>query len=147
MRLWEGLAGAHPEHSHLVLERLEVSYFERGRFGEMARLYEEMLQRNPRDARILLALARMNLKRDDLPEATRAAKSALEIDPRSLEARLLLVEIHRRIGDPSRALTEVDELLRDLSTPEERPVCQSCGARAEEFWSRCPACLAWMSAV
>lgn len=147
MRLWEGLAGAHPEQSHLVLERLEVSYFERGRFGEMGRLYEEMLQRNPRDARILLALARMNLKRDDLSEATRAAKSALEIEPRSLEARLILVEIHRRIGDPSRALTEVDELLRDLSGPEERPVCQSCGERAEEFWSRCPSCLAWMSRV
>jgi lipopolysaccharide biosynthesis regulator YciM len=147
MRLWEGLAGAHPEHSHLVLERLEVSYFERGRFGEMARLYEEMLQKNPRDGRILLALARMHLKRDDLPEATRAAKAALEIDPRLLEARLLLVEIHRRIGDPSRALTEIDDLLRDLNGPEERPACSACGQRAEEYWSRCPSCLAWTSPV
>ncbi|HLQ67447.1 MAG TPA: tetratricopeptide repeat protein [Candidatus Limnocylindrales bacterium] len=142
MRLWKGLAAAHPDQAHLVLERLEVSYFERGRFGDMAQLYEEMLQRNPRDARILLALARMHVKRDDLPEATRAAREALECDPRSLEARLLLVDIHRRTGDPGRALTEVDALLRHLSGSD-HPACPRCGARAEEYWSRCPACLAW----
>jgi len=143
MQLWKGLAAAHPEHSHRVLERLEVSYFERGRFGEMPQLYEEMLQRNPRDARILLALARVHLKRDDLVEATRAAKEALEIDPRALEARLLLVEIRRREGDASRALTEMDALVRELAASDV-PVCPRCGERAEEYWSRCPSCLAWM---
>ena len=143
MRLWEGLAAAHPEHAHLVLERLEVSYFERGRFGELAPLYEAMLERNPQDARILLALARMHMKRGDLAEATHAAREALTVDPRSLEARLLVIEIHRRLGDSARALSEVDTLLRELggATP---PVCPRCGARADEYWSRCPACLAWM---
>jgi len=143
MALWEGLAEAHPEHSHLVLERLEVSYFERGRFGDLAPLYETMLQRNPRDARILLALARMHLKRGDLSEATHAAREALTVDPHSLEARLLVIEIHRRLGDPARALNEVDALLRELggSTPA---ACPKCGERAEEYWSRCPSCLAWM---
>jgi len=144
MQLWKGLAAAHPDRSHMVLERLEVSYFERGRFGDMAQLYEEMLQRNPRDARILLALARMHVKRDDLTEATRAAREALECDPRSLEARLLLVDIHRRLGDPNRALSEVDALARDLAGSD-LPVCATCGERAEEYWSRCPSCLAWMA--
>jgi lipopolysaccharide biosynthesis regulator YciM len=143
MALWEGLAAAHPEHAHLVLERLEVSYFERGRFGELAPLYETMLQRNPRDARILLALARMHMKRGDLSEATHAAREALTVDSQSLEARLLVIEIHRRLGDSARALTEVDTLLRELggTTP---PACPKCGERAEEYWSRCPSCLAWM---
>ncbi|HYJ33080.1 MAG TPA: tetratricopeptide repeat protein [Candidatus Binatia bacterium] len=143
MALWEGLAAAHPEHSHLVLERLEVSYFERGRFGDLAPLYEQMLQKNPRDARILLALARMHMKRGDLSEATHAAREALTVDPHSLEARLLVIEIHRRLGDPARALNEVDSLLRELggSAPL---TCPKCGERAEEYWSRCPSCLAWM---
>jgi len=143
MRLWEGLAVAHPAHSHLVLERLEVSYFERGRFGDLATLYEQMLQRNPRDTRILLALARLHLKKGDLGEATHAAREALSVDPASLEARLLLIEIHRRLGDPAGALNEVDALLRDLGGAV-APVCPKCGERAEEYWSRCPSCLAWM---
>jgi lipopolysaccharide biosynthesis regulator YciM len=142
MSLWKGLAAAHPTLAHLVLERLEVSYFERGRFGEMAQLYEEMLQRNPRDARVLLALARMHVKRDDLPEAARAAREALEWDPSSLETRLLLVDIHRRTGDPGRALSEVDALSRHLAGVGPA-ACPRCGERAEEYWSRCPTCLAW----
>jgi lipopolysaccharide biosynthesis regulator YciM len=142
MKLWKGLVAAHPDRSQLVLERLEVSYFERGRFGDMAELYEEMLQRNPRDARVLLALARLHVKRDDLIEAMRAANEALEVEPRSIEARLLLIEIYRRSGNPSQALSEVDDLLREMSVSEQR-ACPRCGERAEEYWSRCPSCLAW----
>ncbi|MGE5176447.1 MAG: tetratricopeptide repeat protein [Hyphomicrobiales bacterium] len=144
MVLWKALAGAHPEHSHLVLERLEVSYFERGRFSEMGHLYEELLQRNPHDIRILLALARMHLKRGDLGEATRAVNEALEVEPDSLESRLLLVEIYRRRGDANRALDEVESVLRDLGTVEPE-TCAKCGARLEEYWSRCPKCLAWLA--
>lgn len=144
--LWKGLAAAHPDHSHLVLERLEVSYFERGRFSEMGHLYEELLQRNPRDTRILIALARMHLKRADYTEALRAAGEALEIEPSSLPARLLTVEIHRRRGDTDRALSEVEDLLRGLGTAEPSS-CARCGERLQEFWSRCPSCLAWIPAA
>ena len=111
--------------------------------GELAPLYEAMLERNPQDARILLALARMHMKRGDLAEATHAAREALTVDPRSLEARLLVIEIHRRLGDSARALSESTRSCASWggATP---PVCPRCGARADEYWSRCPACLAWM---
>jgi len=145
MVLWKGLAAAHPDHSHLVLERLEVSYFERGRFSEMGQLYEELLQRNPKDTRILIALARMHLKRADYTEALQAAREALEIEPLSLPARLLTVEIHRRRGDTDRALSEVEDLLRGLGTTE-AGACPRCGERLDEYWSRCPSCLAWIPA-
>jgi len=144
MVLWKGLAAAHPDRSHLVLERLEVSYFERGRFSEMGHLYEELLLRNPRDTRILLALARMHLKRADHAEALRAVNEALEVEPTSLPARLLAVEIHRRRGDSDRALSEVEDLLRGLGTVEQGS-CARCGERLHEFWSRCPSCLAWIA--
>jgi lipopolysaccharide biosynthesis regulator YciM len=143
MVLWKALAAARPDRSHLVLERLEVSYFERGRFGEMGQLYEELLQRNPRDVRILLALARMHVKRGDLSEALRAVNETLEVDPASLQARLMMVEIYRRLGDVSRALSEVEGVLRSLGSAEPAS-CPSCSERLEEFWSRCPACLAWL---
>jgi lipopolysaccharide biosynthesis regulator YciM len=146
MVLWKGLAAAHPDRSHLVLERLEVSYFERGRFSEMGHLYEELLLRNPKDTRILLALARMHVKRADYAEALRAVNEALEIDPASLPARLMAVEIHRRRGDSDRALSEVEDLLRGLGSVEPGS-CAKCGARLHEFWSRCPSCLAWLAAA
>ena len=140
--LWKGLARTHPHLAHLVLERLETAYFERGRMSEMALAYEELLARTPQDARLHLALARMHVKKGDLPEAARVLGRTLEIDPGFLPARLLLVTVHRRLGDVSRALDQVDGLWRDV--PEaERFTCASCGAASEEYWTRCPQCLAW----
>ncbi len=140
--LWKGLASAHPDRAHLVLGRLESAYFERGRFSEMGRMYEEMLARNPRDARILVALARMHLKKGDLTEAGRALGEALQIDPDLLAARLLLVNVYRRRGELSRALDEMETLLRSLPGAE-RYTCSACGGAADEYWTRCPSCLAW----
>jgi len=143
--LWKGLARTHPSLAHLVLERLEAAYFERGRMSEMALAYEELLARTPQDARLHLALARMHVKKGELPEAAGVLTQALVIDPGSLPARLLLVNVHRRLGDVSRALDQVEGLLRDV--PEgERFTCAACGAGSEEYWTRCPQCLAWTAA-
>jgi lipopolysaccharide biosynthesis regulator YciM len=140
--LWRGLAEAHPGFTHLVLERLEASYFEKGRFGEVGEAYEEMLGRNPRDARIHLALARMHMKKGDLAEAGRSLNEALEIEPQSIPARLLLADLYRRRGDLTRALAEMEELLRSMGSGEVY-VCPSCGHQSDEYWSRCPQCYAW----
>ena len=136
----------HPGLAHLVLDRLETAYFERGRFSEIALAYEELLTRNPRDARILIALARMYEKKGDLPEAADTLARALQIDPESVEARLLLVNVHRRLGDLSSALDEVEALLR--AVPKAEPFrCASCGAASDEFWTRCPECHAFSQPI
>jgi lipopolysaccharide biosynthesis regulator YciM len=144
--LWKGLARNHPDKAHLVLERLETAYFERGRFSEMSQAYEELITLNPRDARILLALARMHIKKGDLSEAVRVLGRALEIEPESLPTRLLLVNVHRRLGDLSRALDEMETLSKEVPGTE-RFTCAACGAASEEYWTRCPACLAWSPAA
>ncbi len=140
--LWKGLAGTHADLSHLVLGRLETAYFERGRMSEMGQAYEEILSRNPRSARTLVALARMHIKRGDLVEAQRALAEALEVDPQSLAARLLLVSVHRKRGELSRALDEMETVFRGVGDAESF-VCRECHAPSDEYWTRCPQCLAW----
>src|SRR5258706_264068 len=140
--LWRGLARTHPDHAHLVLERLETAYFERGRMSEMSQTYEDLLSQGPNDPRIHLALARMYIKKGDLTEACQVLEKALVIAPESLAARLLLVNVHRRLGDLSRALDEMEVLTRGIPSTE-RFTCSSCGAASEEYWTRCPQCLAW----
>ena len=144
-RLWKALAEAHPSFSHLVLERLEASFFENGTFGDVDRAYEEMLTRNPKDVRILLALARVHLKKGELADAGRALNESLEIEPESIPARLLVAELHQRRGDLTRALDEMQSVIRHLG-PGEVYVCATCGRDSEEYWSRCPHCFAWVPA-
>jgi len=143
--LWKGLALTHPDMAHLVLERLETAYFEGGRMSDMAQAYEEILARSPKDARIHLALARMHIKKGDLAEACGVLGQALAIEPASMPARLLLVNVYRRLGDLSRALDEMETLLRGVPKAESF-TCSSCGAASEEYWTRCPHCLAWSAA-
>jgi lipopolysaccharide biosynthesis regulator YciM len=141
--LWKGLASAHPERIHLVLERLEVSAFDRGRFSEMEQTYEELLSHNPNDVRVRLALGRLHLKRGDLDEAARALRGALELAPESAPARLLMVQVHRRRGHLDSALDEVESALRGLGDGATAS-CGRCGRPFEEYWSRCPNCLSWI---
>ncbi len=140
--LWKGLASTRPDLAHLVLGRLETAYFERGRMSEMGQAYEEILARNPRSARTLVALARMHIKRGDLVEAQRALAEALETDPQSLAARLLLVSVHRRRGELSRALDEMETVFKGMGDSESF-VCRQCHAPSDEYWTRCPQCQAW----
>ena len=144
-RLWKALAEAHPSFSHLVLERLEASLFENGTFADVDRAYEEMLTRNPKDVRILLALARVHLKKGELADAGRVLNESLEIEPDSIPARLLVAELHRRRGDLTRALDEMQSLMHNLGSGEVY-VCATCGRESEEYWSRCPHCYAWVPA-
>jgi lipopolysaccharide biosynthesis regulator YciM len=143
--LWKGLALTHPDMAHLVLERLETAYFEGGRMSDMSQAYEEILARSPKDARIHVALARMHIKKGDLAEACGVLGQALAIEPGSMPARLLLVNVYRRLGDLSRALDEMETLLRGVPKAESF-TCASCGAASEEYWTRCPHCLAWSAA-
>jgi lipopolysaccharide biosynthesis regulator YciM len=140
--LWKGLAETSPDLAHLVLGRLETAYFERGRMSEMGQAYEEILSKNPRSARTLVALARMHIKKGDLSEAQRALAEALQVDPQSLAARLLLVNVHRRRGELSRALDEMETVFRGMGEAESF-VCRQCHAPSDEYWTRCPQCLAW----
>jgi len=141
--LWKGLATAHPGRVHLVLERLEASYFDRGRFSEMEQTYEELLGHNPRDVRVHLALARLHMKRGVLDEALRTLKGALELAPDSAPARLLMAQVLRQQGELPRALDEVETALRGLADGAVI-ACGRCGRPLEEYWSRCPHCLAWI---
>jgi len=140
--LWRGLADTHPDLAHLVLGRLEVAYFEKGQMSEMGRAYEEILSKNPRDARTLVALARMHVKKGDLSEAQRMLNEALEVDPQSLAARLELSNVHRRRGELARALDEMEALLRGMGESDAF-VCHRCRAPSDEYWIRCPSCSAW----
>jgi lipopolysaccharide assembly protein B len=140
--LWKALAQSHPNFSDFVLERLEASYFEKGRFGEVDQAYEAMLARNPKDVRVQLALARVHLKKGEIGDASRLLNEALEIEPGSVSARLLVADLHRRRGDLNRALDEMESVIRSMGNGGGY-VCASCGHAYEDYWSRCPQCFAW----
>jgi hypothetical protein len=53
------------------------------------------------------------------------------------------MQVYRQRGDLQRALDEVETTLHGLEE-EALTACGRCGRQLEEYWSRCPSCLAWI---
>jgi lipopolysaccharide biosynthesis regulator YciM len=106
---WQKLvfAGAPAE----VNAKLERVYFELGKFGEIERVYAQILEKRPKDVQTLLAAARIALKKGEAEDAERLLKSALEAAPDSAVVLYLLSTVYLDGG----RLREARELLAALA--------------------------------
>ncbi len=137
---WKQLFKIVPAKAYLVFKRLEKTLFEQGKFGEMTRLYRELLERDQDNIKALIALANIQEKKGDLREALETCRKALQIQPDSLTLGKLMITIYGQMG----AHEEISALLEDMNlrSPEEF-ICQQCGYRSRQPLWRCPQCQQW----
>ncbi len=75
-----------------------------GKREDAAKTFNDAAALNPKDARPLAGLARLDLDERQLDEAEARLKQALELNPQSAEALGLMGETYRRRGNPDQAL-------------------------------------------
>jgi lipopolysaccharide biosynthesis regulator YciM len=109
--LWLEFAEAHPERAGEVFARLERSYYEMGKFGDLIEVYERLLEKTPRSPAAEVALADMHRRRGRPEEAIRVLQAALAADASHQEARRMLIECYLHSGQTEAALEEIDTLL------------------------------------
>lgn len=104
---WQKLAFAAPQQAELY-ERLERVYFELGRFGDIERVYAQILEKRPRDLHAMLARARIAIKKGLASEAEHLLQAALQQDPGSRRAFRMLADLLLEQGKTreARALIE-----------------------------------------
>lgn len=140
---WVALASRFPQSAYIVYGRLEKAYYESGTFGDIERVYEDVLRSKPNDIPTMLAVAEMNRKRGAFDEAMRLVKETLEIDPDCRRARQLLVRLKLEKGDTQDALEDVLSFLEESKPGESDFMCSHCGHRSKEVLFRCPDCHKW----
>jgi tetratricopeptide (TPR) repeat protein len=101
---------AAPDHER-VLETSAVLAQTLGRRDEALSLLRRAVALNPYCADYHRRLARLHAEMGDWPEAGRSAQTALRLDISLLEARVILIESHRRAGDRVSAEAELRRLL------------------------------------
>ena len=139
---WKKIIDIIPEHAYLAFERLEKAHFDIGDFGEMARIYERLLERKPDDLRSLFALVTIKEKMGMIDEAITMCHHALEKEPQSVEAKWCLVKCYHEKGDDVQALEYALHVEKDLKKdPPFR--CSSCGYESKDALWRCPECKTW----
>ena len=118
----------------LVMNDLKSSYTESGsgpvnrqKITAACQILDDILKKNPKDAKVKLARAELALRLDDLSTAQRLCEEAVKDGGRNAQAELLLGEVLSQRGD----LAEAEKKLRQLKTDYPQfPDAQFAYARA-----------------
>lgn len=121
------------------LEKIEQVLFERGRFGEMAGIYREVLTRHPNEEKAVLRLARFYHKQGMLNESESLLEDFVSSRPASLAASFLLIATYARRNKVERIAQESARALAQLLA-DRGSVCPECGYEAQTMRWHCPRC-------
>lgn len=144
---WRRLVTMFPQIAYITFSRLEKAFYEKGRYEKIVDLYNDLLERNPRDVRTLMNLANIHRKKGNFDEAIRLCQTAIEIDPSSRRVKQALARLYYEKGETERSLMTMVEALNGFSADEENYTCRNCGYRSNEVLWRCPRCRAWETFV
>jgi len=144
-QVWTRLLRERPETAPHVVGKLEKAYFEMGRFGDLARLYEDLVAEEGGTVPVLrLAWARMALRKGDVAEGLRLIEELPEQpsgEARELCWRLYFLLESGQVDAARGLLKDVVETV--LNRPPDPP-CIHCGRPVEPHLVRCPHCLGWL---
>ncbi len=115
VNFWNRLIKAVPDQGHLVIDRLKKALFDLGRFEEIIRICENILEHDPKNIGARLTLAELNEKKGDLKATADILQGIIDDYPDDLLSLLELTRICLEKGDRKR----VDELLRTLELKRE----------------------------
>lgn len=141
---WSKLFDNLPSKAYLIFEKIEKYFYENGAYGEVGRIYSELIEREPENLDALLALSAYLYKRGDRDEAISYCRKVLEINPNSREA---YAELLRHALETSECPPEIQSLIREMLKmypARKRFKCKSCMHRTEIPYWRCNACGIWL---
>ncbi len=133
-----------PEQAYLAFGRIEDILFRIGNFGEVEHIFEELLEKNPKNEPIRFALIDIYERKGEIQQGIDLCYSALEINPASNHAKHYLAKLLPRIGQTEKALQyaldAVNTLCQDTDSQFE---CKNCGYQSKEPLWHCPSCHEW----
>ncbi|MFH0919557.1 MAG: tetratricopeptide repeat protein [Fibrobacterota bacterium] len=143
LEFWSKLFDALPSKAYLIFEKIERYYYETGDYGEVGRIYRELVEREPENLDALLALSSYLFRRGDRHEAMEVCKKTLEINPGSREA---YSELLRQLLENEQGSWELKDAVRGMLKmypAKKRFHCRFCRTRTETAHWRCLSCGAW----
>jgi len=136
-----------PGNSNAAFSRLQSLLFDLGHFGEIENVYRQVLEVNPDVADAHQGLAELYGKQGELRKAVEACNRALKIEPHRLDTKAMLVNLNSKLGRPERAAEIASDLAAAIIKNVGRYVCSQCGHSKDDYFSHCPQCSAWNSAI
>jgi lipopolysaccharide biosynthesis regulator YciM len=141
---WKQVALISPQLAGTVLNKLETTLFERGRFSDIENIYDEVRAARAGDEAACLGLAAYYRKQGRGEEAIRLLEEYLTVHADSVPASLLLASFYARYRDADTVQRFLDESIKDPWRANHFE-CRSCSLRSDVMRWHCPRCNAFDS--
>ncbi|MFH1145205.1 MAG: tetratricopeptide repeat protein [Candidatus Eisenbacteria bacterium] len=146
--VWTELLRRRIDAAPHLLHRLEKSYFELGRFGELERLYAEVIgQERPGSGVVRLALARMALRKGDPARGLALVEEALQREPEDPQNKKWHVYLQIEAGLTEAARRVLKQELEATIEQAQQRRCPYCRQSNDAAVVRCLHCQHWLADI
>lgn len=136
-----------PDRGYLAFDRLVRCLDAAGEPSRFAAMCEGLIQRDPRDWRARLALARTLAREGKHDEALGLLVRAMEANPQALEVHLEAWRALRALGTAGPWVDRYLASAEEAVFYRDPHLCRSCRYRADAMLWRCPQCHEWNTFV
>lgn len=137
---WKEAALSSPELSVEALKNLERVMFQRGTFGDIERVYRDVLDARPWDEYATLALASFYKKQGRGDEAIEFLEEFRGMHPESVGPTVLLTSLYATHKGPDVLEKFLDENENDIAARSRHYACAVCGFQSTSMRWHCPRC-------
>jgi lipopolysaccharide biosynthesis regulator YciM len=141
---WRQVAVLSPELAETVLHKLETTLFDKGRFGDIENIYNDVRAVRAGDEAACLGLAAFYKKQGRGEEAITLLEEYLTVHPDSATVSLLLASFYERYRDSETLERFLDDSMKDPLFADQYE-CQSCHLKSEKMRWHCLRCNAFDS--
>ena len=117
---WEKFALLNPEEGRLVYSKIESALFDLGRFSEVEKFYERILEKDPSNLNALTKLANVLEEKGEHNTALIFVEYALSKNGSSVHARLMKLKLSLHVSKPHELSNQIDEVIQLLTIPHEK---------------------------
>ena len=108
---WEQFAIQDPDKAGNIFSKIETALYDLGRYGEVEKFYERMLNSNPENLDALARLANVLEEKGERQQALDLVDSAMEKFDHSVHARLMRLKLSLTIAPPHELSQQIDKII------------------------------------
>ncbi|MFO7891533.1 MAG: tetratricopeptide repeat protein [bacterium] len=143
VKSWKELTENIPEKAYLAFDRLKEILFELGIYGEIEKIYKQILKKNKDNIPALIALAEFYKKQGQDDKSIRICNQVLAKEPKNIKAIYLLITILQNHDDTQQALQKALDYLQSKRKQTQTYTCSECGYTSDIPLWLCPRCHNW----
>ena len=144
IKIWTDFCQKLPDKAYLVLGRIQKALYETGQYSKIEKIYEDLLQNNENNLKIIIALSEIYRKKGEYDEAYKLLQEAQkrDIDPIVVDAQIAKVLNDK--GQQNEALKKAISILdKKILSSMQQYRCTHCSYESPELHWICPKCGEW----